>query len=157
MHGAKEGSRSTVACGEAIGTSSRRSLWTDIPTTNCSRWMRVYTVKVKDQVCVEFVKFKAQVENSCGCRVKTVQTNRSGEFQSAPFTKMCEQARIARHLTTPYTPQQNGHGRTEEQISNGDGATSTQNHEHAEKILGRSCLSCTLPPKSSNSDTSGQH
>jgi transposase InsO family protein len=64
-------------------------------------------VKAKDQVCVEFVKFKAQVENSCGCRVKTVQSNRSGEFQSAPFTKMCEQARIARHLTTPYTPQQN--------------------------------------------------
>jgi transposase InsO family protein len=62
----------------------------------------------KDQACEAFVKYKAEVENFTGCKVKTLRSNRGGEFLSAVLIKVCEQARITRQFTTPYTPQQNG-------------------------------------------------
>ena len=53
-----------------------------------------------------FAKFKAQVENISGHRVKTLQTHRGGEFLSEEFRKLCEETGIVHHLTAPYTPQQ---------------------------------------------------
>lgn len=41
-----------------------------------NRWMWVYVIKSKDQASSLFKNFKADAENMCGCRIKTLQ-NRS--------------------------------------------------------------------------------
>ena len=71
-----------------------------------SRWMWVFVIKSKDQACSVFRKFKLQAENTSGQRIKTLRTYRGGEFLSAEFTQLCEEARIKRHLIALYTPQQ---------------------------------------------------
>ncbi|CAH9056331.1 unnamed protein product [Cuscuta europaea] len=68
-----------------------------------SRWTWVFVIRLKDQVFGLFKKFKQQVENMSGCRVKTLRTDRGGEFLSNEFTKFCEDEGIQRHVTTPYT------------------------------------------------------
>jgi len=73
-----------------------------------SMWMHVYMLKSKDQACDIFVKYKAEVENFTGCKVKTLRSDRGGEFLSNVLAKVCEQAGIKRQLIAPYTPQQNG-------------------------------------------------
>jgi hypothetical protein len=70
--------------------------------------MQVYLLKSKDQAVDYFVKYKAEVENFTGCRIKTLRSDRGGEFLAGVFAGVCEQAGIKRQLTTPYTPQQNG-------------------------------------------------
>jgi transposase InsO family protein len=41
-------------------------------------------------------------------KIKTFRTDRGGEFTSHEFNRFCESEGIIRHLTAPYTPQQNG-------------------------------------------------
>jgi len=73
-----------------------------------SRWMDVSMLKSKDQAVDEFVKYKAEMQNQTGCRIKVLRTDRGGEFLSNLFTGVCEEAGIKRQMTAPYTPQQNG-------------------------------------------------
>lgn len=40
--------------------------------------------------------------------IKTLRTDRGGEFTSQEFRSFCEDHGINRHLTAPYSPQQNG-------------------------------------------------
>lgn len=40
--------------------------------------------------------------------MQVFRTDRGGEFTSNDFNSYCEEAGIARHYTTPYSPQQNG-------------------------------------------------
>lgn len=47
-------------------------------------------------------------ENESGKRIKVFRTDRGGEFISKDFVEYCENAGIKRHLTAPYSPQQNG-------------------------------------------------
>lgn len=48
------------------------------------------------------------VENQTGRKIKIIRTDNGLEFLNENFNKMCQQARIQRHLTVPYTSQQNG-------------------------------------------------
>ncbi len=73
-----------------------------------SRWMWVFVLKTKDQSLDAFVKFKPLAENTAGRRVKTLRSDRGGEFLSGEFAQVCEEAGIQRHLTAPNSPQQNG-------------------------------------------------
>lgn len=73
-----------------------------------SRVMWVYLLKNKDDALEAFKKFRAQVENSPERKIKTLRTDRGGEFCSKSFTSYCEGAGITRHFTAPYSPQQNG-------------------------------------------------
>jgi transposase InsO family protein len=40
--------------------------------------------------------------------VRTLRTDRGGEFTSNELNRYCEQLGVRRHLTAPYSPQQNG-------------------------------------------------
>lgn len=73
-----------------------------------SRMMWVYMLKEKSDAFNAFKKFKSVVENECDSKIKTLRTDRGGEFLSKEFTSFCEDEGIQRHLTAPYTPQQNG-------------------------------------------------
>lgn len=40
-----------------------------------SRWMHVYVLKSKDQAFDVFVRYKAEVENQTGCKIKTLRSD----------------------------------------------------------------------------------
>lgn len=48
------------------------------------------------------------VEGETKESIKTLRTDRGGEFTSNEFKSFCETTGINRHLTAPYSPQQNG-------------------------------------------------
>lgn len=55
-----------------------------------------------------FKSFKALVENEAGKTIKSLPTDRGGEYCSKEFEDFCMQHGIRRELTAVYTPQQNG-------------------------------------------------
>ncbi|XP_074383667.1 uncharacterized protein LOC141725137 [Apium graveolens] len=73
-----------------------------------SHWTWVYMLKGKDEALAMFKSFKARVENGTEKRVKTLRTDRGGEFCSKDFEAFCAENGITRQYTTPYSPQQNG-------------------------------------------------
>ncbi|KAD7477730.1 hypothetical protein E3N88_00866 [Mikania micrantha] len=75
---------------------------------DCTRYMWIYLLSSKDQAFGIFREFKQLVENEVGTKLKTLRTDRGGEFTSSEFNSFCKEHGIARQLTAPYTPQQNG-------------------------------------------------
>ncbi|XP_033138570.1 uncharacterized protein LOC103844422 isoform X1 [Brassica rapa] len=73
-----------------------------------TRYMWTTLLKEKSEVFEKFKRFKAMVEKESKQKVQTFRTDRGGEFTSQEFNEFCAQAGIQRHLTAPYTPQQNG-------------------------------------------------
>ena len=55
-----------------------------------------------------FKMFKKLVEKDFKREIMTLRTDRGGEFTSHEFNNFCNNNGIRRHLTAPYTPQQNG-------------------------------------------------
>ena len=68
----------------------------------------VFILKHKSETFENFKKFKAFMEKQSGCSIKTLQSDRGGEFNSNEFNIFCEENGIHRELTTPYTLEQNG-------------------------------------------------
>ena len=73
-----------------------------------SRKVWVFTMKNKDEVLGIFLKWKAQVENQTGRKIKVLRTDNCGEYKSDPFQEICQKCGIIRHFTVRKTPQQNG-------------------------------------------------
>ncbi|CAN6812173.1 unnamed protein product [Brassica oleracea] len=73
-----------------------------------SRYMWSILLKDKGEAFNKFKKFREIVEKETGARIKTLRTDRGGEFCSREFQAFCETYGITRHLTAPYSPQQNG-------------------------------------------------
>ncbi|XP_010413036.1 PREDICTED: uncharacterized protein LOC104699428 [Camelina sativa] len=73
-----------------------------------SRYMWSILIKEKSEAFGSFKGFKSVVEKDIGSVIKTLRTDRGGEFTSREFNEFCEFVGITRHLTAPYTPQQNG-------------------------------------------------
>ena len=97
----------------------------------------VYFLNEKSEAFATFKKFKALVEKQKGCSIKTIRSDRGGEYTSQKFEEYCKNEGIQKHLTSGYTPQQNGvserRNRTIVEM------TRTMMNERAAKIfLGRS-------------------
>ncbi|GJV10923.1 ribonuclease H-like domain, reverse transcriptase, RNA-dependent DNA polymerase [Tanacetum coccineum] len=73
-----------------------------------SRYMWAYFLNTKDQAFDTFKEFKKSIENELRTTLKMLRTDRGGEFTSNEFTQYCKVNGIARQLTAPYSPQQNG-------------------------------------------------
>ncbi|GKA72947.1 zinc finger, CCHC-type containing protein [Tanacetum coccineum] len=73
-----------------------------------SRYMWAYFLSTKDQAFDTFKEFKKTIENELRTTLKMFRTDRGGEFNSNEFTQYCKENGIARQLTAPYSPQQNG-------------------------------------------------
>ena len=73
-----------------------------------SRYMWTMLLKEKSEAFGRFKKFKVLIEREAGTTIKTLRTDRGGEFTSHDFNNFCEENGIQRHLTAPYSPQQNG-------------------------------------------------
>ena len=73
-----------------------------------SRMTWVYFLKEKSEAFATFKKFKALVEKQKGCSIKTIHSDRGGEYTSREFEEYCKNEGIQKQLTARYTPQQNG-------------------------------------------------
>lgn len=73
-----------------------------------SRYMWTMLLKKKSEAFDPFKKFKEYVENQTKLKLKIFRTDRGGEFTSSEFIYFCEENGVTKHLTTLYTPQQNG-------------------------------------------------
>nr|GEU46626.1 zinc finger, CCHC-type [Tanacetum cinerariifolium] len=74
---------------------------------DCTRFMWAYFLTSKDQAFSTFKEFRQQIEMEMRMKLRMLRTYRGGEFTSKEFTKYCKENGIARHLTAPYSPQQN--------------------------------------------------
>lgn len=73
-----------------------------------TRMMWIYFLSEKSEAFSFFLQFKALVERQSGCLIKTLRTDRGGEFIYNAFMTHCRENGIQRQLTVKYTPQQNG-------------------------------------------------
>ena len=73
-----------------------------------TRYMWSILLGDKAEAFEKFKIFKTTVEKETGTTIKTFRTDRGGEFVSGEFQTFCETSGIKRHLTAPYSPQQNG-------------------------------------------------
>ena len=72
-----------------------------------TRLLWVFFLKEKSEAYHHFKVFKSLAESECGERLKCFRTYRGGEFNSEEFGNFCDTNGIKRHLTAPYSPQQN--------------------------------------------------
>jgi IS30 family transposase len=73
-----------------------------------SRYMWIQLLSSKGQASAAIKNFQASVEVETGRKLKTLRTDRGGEFTSVEFGRDCAERGVERQLTTPYSPQQNG-------------------------------------------------
>jgi hypothetical protein len=73
-----------------------------------SRFMWLVLLPSKDQAAAAIKNFQMSVEVETGRKLKTLRTDRGGEFTSVEFGRYCAERGVQRQLTAPYSPQQNG-------------------------------------------------
>lgn len=73
-----------------------------------SRYMWVVLLKTKDQALDAFKLVKNQAEKQAESSLKSLRTDRGGEFNSKEFKAYCGENGIIHYMTAPYSPQQNG-------------------------------------------------
>ncbi|MCO5602854.1 hypothetical protein L7F22_056993 [Adiantum nelumboides] len=73
-----------------------------------SRYTWVSFLKLKSEAFGSIRDWKAMVEKEKDLKVKSIRSDRGGEFLSENFARWCKSEGIRRQLTTPYTPSQNG-------------------------------------------------
>ena len=73
-----------------------------------SRYMWTILLKEKSEAFDRFRRFKWLIEQETKASIQTLRTDRGGEFTSQEFQVFCDNNGVRRHLTAPYSPQQNG-------------------------------------------------
>ncbi|KAE9160380.1 hypothetical protein PF004_g31205 [Phytophthora fragariae] len=68
----------------------------------------VYFMKKKAEVLEKFKKFKADMENATGRKIKRLRSDNGGEYTGRLFKEYLSKQGIRHEKTVPYTPQQNG-------------------------------------------------
>nr|GEU52465.1 hypothetical protein [Tanacetum cinerariifolium] len=68
----------------------------------------VYLLKHKQEVFETFKVFQKEVENQLGKTIKSLRSDRGGEYTSQEFLDHLKDYGIIVHHTPPYTPQHNG-------------------------------------------------
>ncbi|GJW84632.1 retrotransposon protein, putative, ty1-copia subclass [Tanacetum coccineum] len=72
-----------------------------------SRFGYVYLLKHKHEVFETFKMFQKEVENQLGKTIKSLRSDRGGEYMSQEFLDHLKDHGIIPHRTPPYTPQHN--------------------------------------------------
>ncbi|MCO5604284.1 hypothetical protein L7F22_058449 [Adiantum nelumboides] len=98
----------TDLCGP-LSTSSLSGLcYMLVLVDDFSRYTWVSFLKLKSEAFGSIRDWKAIVEKEKDPKVKSIRSDRGGEFLSENFARWCKSEGIRRQLTTPYTPSQNG-------------------------------------------------
>ncbi|XP_073152109.1 uncharacterized protein [Henckelia pumila] len=95
-------------CGPTRTSSFQNKKYFLLFVDDFSKMMWVYFLEQKSEAFAVFVRFKKMVERESNLQLKTLRTDRGGEFLSKEFSNYCSQEGIQRQLTARYTPQQNG-------------------------------------------------
>ncbi|GJV41454.1 retrotransposon protein, putative, ty1-copia subclass [Tanacetum coccineum] len=99
----------TDVCGPLRHVSRKGASYFLTFTDDFSRYGYVYLLKHKHEVFETFKVFKAEVEFTIlGKKIKALRSDRGGEYLSQEFKDYLSENGIVQHLTSPYTPQQNG-------------------------------------------------
>ncbi|GJR92396.1 retrotransposon protein, putative, ty1-copia subclass [Tanacetum coccineum] len=77
-------------------------------TDDFSRYGYVYLLKHKHEVFETFKVFQKEVENQLGKTIKSLCSDRGGEYMSQEFLDHLKDHGFIAHRTPPYTPQHNG-------------------------------------------------
>nr|GEW04402.1 hypothetical protein [Tanacetum cinerariifolium] len=77
-------------------------------TDDFSRYGYVYLPKHKHKVFESFKVFQKEVENQLWKTIKSLRSDRGGEYMSQEFLDHLKEHGIIAHRTPPYTPQHNG-------------------------------------------------
>ena len=75
---------------------------------DCSRLSWIYFMKQKSKVFGILNFFKAMVENSFRKNIKSIRSDKGGEYIKRDFQHYCELEGIRMEHSVPYKPQQNG-------------------------------------------------
>ena len=73
-----------------------------------SRYGYTYLLRHKSEVFGKFKEFKAEAETQLDRSIKSLRSDRGGEYLSSEFIEYLAQQGITSQLTAPGTPQQNG-------------------------------------------------
>lgn len=73
-----------------------------------TRMIWIYFLNQKSDAFSIFLEYKALVEKESGFQIKSLRTDRGGEFIYHPFMEFCRKEGIKRQLTVSRSPQQNG-------------------------------------------------
>ena len=71
-----------------------------------TRMVWLYFIQQKSDAFSKFLELKALVERQSGLKMKTLRTDRGGEFICQPFMNYCKKEGIQRQLTVSRSPQQ---------------------------------------------------
>ena len=95
-------------CGPNTTPTASKNCYIFVLIDDHSHYMWSVLMKEKGQAFEKFKRFKAMVEDETKMTIKRLRTDRGGEFTSNEFKDFYEISGIQRHMTAPYTPQQNG-------------------------------------------------
>nr|GEX87847.1 retrotransposon protein, putative, Ty1-copia subclass [Tanacetum cinerariifolium] len=98
----------TDVCGPFKITSRQGASYFVTFTDDFSRYGYVYLLKHKHEVFETFKVFQKEVENQLGKTIKSLRSDREGEYMSQEFLDHLKDHGIIAHRTPPYTPQHNG-------------------------------------------------
>jgi transposase InsO family protein len=70
--------------------------------------MWLLLLKSKDEAAVALKRFQAEAQTEVRRKLRTLRMDRSGEFTSNALAAHFADTGVKRHLTAPYSPQQNG-------------------------------------------------
>ncbi|MCO5608126.1 hypothetical protein L7F22_062332 [Adiantum nelumboides] len=98
----------TDLCGPMSTSSLSGLCYMLVLVDDFSRYTWVSFLKLKSEAFGSIRDRKAMVEKEKDLKVKSIRSDRGGEFLSENFARWCKSEGIRRQLTTPYTPSQNG-------------------------------------------------
>ncbi|KAL4379471.1 hypothetical protein GQ457_02G032120 [Hibiscus cannabinus] len=98
----------TNVCGPIKPPSFGKSRYFLLFIDDYRRKTWVYFLKQKSEAFGAFKNFKALVEKESDFEIKSLRSDRGGEFTSNEFNDFCKANGIRRPLTVPRSPQQNG-------------------------------------------------
>ncbi|XP_033129820.1 uncharacterized protein LOC103872873 isoform X1 [Brassica rapa] len=95
-------------CGPITPSTPAKKRYVFVLIDDYSRYMWTVLLKEKSESFEKFKNFRKSVTQETQTEIKTFRTDRGGEFTSHEFQHYCDKHGINRHLTAPYSPQQNG-------------------------------------------------
>nr|GEY69564.1 retrotransposon protein, putative, Ty1-copia subclass [Tanacetum cinerariifolium] len=98
----------TYVCGPFKIMSRQGASYFVTFTDDFSRYGYVYLLKHKHEVFETFKVFQKEVENQLGKTIKSLRSDRGGEYMSQEFLDHLKDHEIITHRTPPYTSQHNG-------------------------------------------------
>jgi len=75
-----------------------------------TRRIAITLLTQKSEVSERFMQYRTKVEKETGRKIKSLRSDRGGEYTGNQFWRYLTDHGITQHITTPYTPEHNGIG-----------------------------------------------